>query len=240
MIIYRTLDSRLNFVSVAQKAESILSRKQFQLTYKDSQLLVFHGPRKSEANLPITKFSQISINRHPWKILVSATTASSTIDSTFWKRWLTIIPILLTYTSLLPYLLIEAAGIRNFPILPFLLFIPVLYIFLNFCVFPKTKHNPRQLARALGLDELLQQLSEAPTAKTVFQFNAPESKTRCAYCHDGFQSESGLECPDCKTQIHRECWEELQRCPTLGCSSNTAPQPLEENSQRLGNLSGML
>jgi hypothetical protein len=42
---------------------------------------------------------------------------------------------------------------------------------------------------------------------------------RCAYCHDGITGEEdGLAaCGGCRTVLHGACWDELGRCPVLGC-----------------------
>lgn len=39
---------------------------------------------------------------------------------------------------------------------------------------------------------------------------------RCSFCHDSLAS-SPATCRDCKTALHRECWELAGDCPTLGC-----------------------
>lgn len=39
---------------------------------------------------------------------------------------------------------------------------------------------------------------------------------RCAYCHDAIDELADI-CTGCQTGLHPECWDEAQRCPTLGC-----------------------
>lgn len=42
----------------------------------------------------------------------------------------------------------------------------------------------------------------------------PSSGPRCAYCLD---SGDLYTCPGCQTRLHKDCREELRRCPTIGC-----------------------
>jgi hypothetical protein len=52
-------------------------------------------------------------------------------------------------------------------------------------------------------------------------FKDAEGKARCAYCHDEVSGEEPdlTACVGCKTVLHDGCWQDLGRCPTLGCSS---------------------
>jgi hypothetical protein len=47
-----------------------------------------------------------------------------------------------------------------------------------------------------------------------------ERGPRCAYCHDALRpGEAGLlACALCSTVLHAACWEDLGRCPVLGCA----------------------
>jgi len=49
-------------------------------------------------------------------------------------------------------------------------------------------------------------------------------RTRCAYCHDAIQGEDAslVACERCATVLHDGCWQELGRCPLLGCGSRRA------------------
>ncbi|MDF1663979.1 MAG: hypothetical protein P1V97_19575 [Planctomycetota bacterium] len=42
---------------------------------------------------------------------------------------------------------------------------------------------------------------------------------RCVYCHDTIY-QAPVICPLCKTLMHKECCEELGRCPTFGCEGD--------------------
>ncbi|MCW8139807.1 MAG: hypothetical protein KIT58_12990 [Planctomycetota bacterium] len=44
---------------------------------------------------------------------------------------------------------------------------------------------------------------------------------RCAFCHD---ERPEVECVACHTWLHRACWAQVERCPTLGCSTTTPPR----------------
>jgi hypothetical protein len=48
---------------------------------------------------------------------------------------------------------------------------------------------------------------------------------RCSYCHDRLSSSGVRRCRDCGTGLHRDCWAEARRCPTLGCAPRPAPAP---------------
>ena len=225
MKIHRSLVLPIDFASVAQQAEAILKRKQFRLLHKNPWEVTFLGPNKRDPSLPITNISQITIQWHSPSYRVSASTKSSADDPGRWLREL-----ILSFAPLLclPFKLAFDGRLPS-PVI-FLLLSSFIYLLAIYLIF--RKHTPTQLASIQGLDELVQQLSKAPI-KAVLQFNAPEGKTRCAYCHDGFHHETCLECPDCKTQIHSECWLELQRCPSLGCPSRTPPRRVENLSDML-------
>ncbi len=47
---------------------------------------------------------------------------------------------------------------------------------------------------------------------------ATRGELRCSICHDGL-GRSRLTCPSCGTWFHRDCRDEVRRCPTLGCAS---------------------
>lgn len=42
---------------------------------------------------------------------------------------------------------------------------------------------------------------------------------RCAYCRSPWTQDDSVQCPDCATTSHRECWTENGGCPILGCAS---------------------
>jgi hypothetical protein len=56
----------------------------------------------------------------------------------------------------------------------------------------------------------------------------PKSRLRCAYCH-GEAGRSPVVCGGCKTVLHRDCFEILGACPTLGCG---LPPPVEKDPWR--------
>jgi hypothetical protein len=69
---------------------------------------------------------------------------------------------------------------------------------------------------------------------------------RCALCHDALEGER-IECGDCHTQLHRECAQDSQICPTLACEVEIAPWRFEEAMEardgplvRLGTVGGAL
>ncbi len=48
-----------------------------------------------------------------------------------------------------------------------------------------------------------------------------EGEGVCVYCHDRI-GDMGRTCAGCGALVHFECWEELRRCPSIGCTE-TAP-----------------
>lgn len=68
--------------------------------------------------------------------------------------------------------------------------------------------------------------------------NSPEA--RCAYCHDSVSLENEYRCAGCDVQLHQDCCESLNECPTLGCGV-ALPQRQSPHSQvgsELGSLVG--
>jgi hypothetical protein len=46
------------------------------------------------------------------------------------------------------------------------------------------------------------------------------TSARCAFCHDALDhvlAYAPVTCPSCGTLLHRDCWQDGARCPTLGC-----------------------
>jgi hypothetical protein len=43
---------------------------------------------------------------------------------------------------------------------------------------------------------------------------------RCAYCHEDLGTDGVEKCGRCGTALHAACWEELGRCPVLGCEGS--------------------
>lgn len=41
---------------------------------------------------------------------------------------------------------------------------------------------------------------------------------RCAYCHGALETEGPVACDACGAQLHPDCWDELGRCPAVGCA----------------------
>lgn len=58
----------------------------------------------------------------------------------------------------------------------------------------------------------------APQRPSRISATACRGPSRCSYCHDDLGSEPVMVCPRCETRFHRECWDELGPCPTLGCA----------------------
>ena len=54
----------------------------------------------------------------------------------------------------------------------------------------------------------------------------PCSPLRCAYCHDSLGPRAPKPCLGCGTQLHAGCWEEVGRCPTLGCRVSVQDWPV--------------
>jgi len=46
----------------------------------------------------------------------------------------------------------------------------------------------------------------------------PSRPSRCAFCHDELAYDEGRACESCGTVLHRDCYWQLGRCPTLGCT----------------------
>jgi hypothetical protein len=47
-------------------------------------------------------------------------------------------------------------------------------------------------------------------------------EARCSYCHDHVTGDESdlVACASCNTVLHDACWQELGRCPVLGCSGS--------------------
>ncbi len=54
---------------------------------------------------------------------------------------------------------------------------------------------------------------------TALLLQPRSASTRCVLCHDDLEREA-VTCPDCGTLVHEDC--QLDRCPTLGCMSESA------------------
>ncbi|MEZ0229225.1 MAG: RING finger protein [Planctomycetota bacterium] len=52
-----------------------------------------------------------------------------------------------------------------------------------------------------------------------------EGKARCAYCHEDVTGAEPdlVACEHCHTVLHADCYDELGRCPILGCTG-TKPE----------------
>lgn len=50
---------------------------------------------------------------------------------------------------------------------------------------------------------------------------------RCAFCHGALESDDSetSTCPACRTKLHKECVDDLGRCPTLGCVRRLQARP---------------
>jgi len=77
------------------------------------------------------------------------------------------------------------------------------------------------LTRLLGLgvaEELASVLARPPgTQESGVSVQASASRAaRCGYCHDQARADAEA-CPRCGTLLHKDCKDELGRCPTIGC-----------------------
>lgn len=66
---------------------------------------------------------------------------------------------------------------------------------------------------------------------------------RCAYCHAS--ADDAAPCQGCGTLLHPECWRDVTRCPTLGCSAGrrvrVEPPPVARSGvPRWAGVVGML
>lgn len=54
---------------------------------------------------------------------------------------------------------------------------------------------------------------------TVAERAEAQQGVRCPYCFDDFSEDTeSRPCNKCKVRVHTACWEELTRCPTMGCA----------------------
>ena len=59
---------------------------------------------------------------------------------------------------------------------------------------------------------------------------------RCPYCRDDVQErDDTIACPGCKAVLHRECAEELPRCPIHGCRERLVVRAPQRTRRRLSN-----
>jgi hypothetical protein len=56
-----------------------------------------------------------------------------------------------------------------------------------------------------------------------------DGQFRCAFCHDSItgQERDLVACDRCQTVLHDACWNDLGRCPTLGCAGRSPERPQE-------------
>lgn len=57
---------------------------------------------------------------------------------------------------------------------------------------------------------------------------------RCAYCHGPFArgGEEPFSCRGCAGVLHRACWHEARRCPTLGCRGPDVRRPARPSAEQ--------
>ncbi len=83
-----------------------------------------------------------------------------------------------------------------------------------------------------ALDRTASTFDRVPIRVRVFDaelkgFAGDGGGVRCPYCHDAItgDEEALAACRACDTVLHAACWEELGRCPLLGCESKEARRP---------------
>jgi hypothetical protein len=81
-------------------------------------------------------------------------------------------------------------------------------------VVPAEAAAPSELAAILDALDGLAPLLEGP----VVHLSESEPARRCALCHGELDGETArADCSRCGTVLHEACWNELGRCPVLGC-----------------------
>lgn len=53
---------------------------------------------------------------------------------------------------------------------------------------------------------------------------------RCAYCRTPWTQDDAVQCPECDTVSHRECWLENGGCPILSCAAAPRDEVTAANS----------
>jgi len=92
---------------------------------------------------------------------------------------------------------------------------------------PLALADPERARTALTVLALLTRLLErVPITVKVLggerhAFRSERGAARCAYCHADVTGDEPdlVACEGCATVLHAGCWEELGRCPVLGCAS---------------------
>lgn len=75
--------------------------------------------------------------------------------------------------------------------------------------------------------------SKAPKVPEAFEISTRPGSTdsmTCAFCRDTFDLSPVMLCPACEVRLHPDCWNELEACPTIGCS---AGRPKKQRAQGL-------
>jgi hypothetical protein len=59
--------------------------------------------------------------------------------------------------------------------------------------------------------------------RTRLAFPGLSKAARCAYCHADVSGEEPdlVACETCSTIAHEACWDELGRCPVMGCAGRS-------------------
>lgn len=54
---------------------------------------------------------------------------------------------------------------------------------------------------------------------------------RCSYCRDDFGEVELWVCPACEAKLHKECYDELGKCATLGCKGESETSTIDSLSE---------
>lgn len=220
----KTRALRQRFQIPADAAVELLTPLGFQVVHRNPTQLVLYGPRKMKLLRPLTYFSRISLNQHDRDLHLSAHFRDDENKPSWTKRAL-VLPLALTLAMAVPSLLYFS----NLPLIAFLTLIFLVFhvlITIMVALLPPSHMYASEANKALN--SFLQRIMKQPeiTLRISAQSILATSKAtlRCAYCHDDIITQTPVSCQRCQTRLHRDCWEEIKRCPTLGCGHSPNQQ----------------
>ncbi|MDF1662340.1 MAG: hypothetical protein P1V97_11240 [Planctomycetota bacterium] len=211
----------------AEVAEEKLTHLGFHVVQKSPTTVILYGPKKANPRKALTYFSRIALSQHDPDLHLTALYRDDEELSSSWLRRL--FPVLLPSLIAVLIAIGLSASTKTAQILTGV-FLAINLVFATIVCLNPSPPNSVQNAN-LELESLLNQIMNQPKCTKRESFRtihiSSRASLRCAYCHDDLVCKSPYSCPDCKTQIHRECMEELDLCPTLGCLNTSLQEPTE-------------
>lgn len=212
----------------AKAAEERLKRSGFTVVQKTPSNLILYGPKKAKPRAPLTHFARIALSHHYQYLHLTALFRE---DKELRAPWLyKLRPPILTILGLCFLALaviVPSQAMQGFAACLFVL------------ILAKTILTPRPSYvkdANLELERLLNQIMNQPEVTRRHSHRAIQISSkpslRCAYCHDDLICHAPYTCSNCQTQIHWECLEELENCPTLGCQNDSGTWSEERQAAR--------